>query len=241
VLVVDDHPVNRLVARGYLGRLGCTVTEAETGQAALQAARAGQFDVILLDLGLPDIAGEEVAARIDRKGAQLAILTADLQRDDADTRHRLGADRILTKPISPRELAAFLSEGGTGAKAPPPGPAVDAALAEDIDSLGAGQTAAILRALLDDMTAAVPQLRAETDPVARRKLAHRLKGAAANFRLDGFCALMQRIQAGDLSALDSLDQVAAGAARDLVAAAQRAGLPFQPGNGAEVGAGAAKQ
>ncbi len=238
VLVVDDHPVNRLVARGYLGRLGCTVTEAETGQAALQAARAGQFDVILLDLGLPDIAGEEVAARIDRKGAQLAILTADLQRDDADTRHRLGADRILTKPISPRELAAFLSEGGTGAKAPPPGPAVDAALAEDIDSLGAGQTAAILRALLDDMTAAVPQLRAETDPVARRKLAHRLKGAAANFRLDGFCALMQRIQSGDLSALDSLDQVAAGAVRDLVAAAQRAGLPVQPGEGAGAGAGA---
>ena len=52
VLVVDDHPVNRLVARGYLERMGCTVFESATGAEALAKAREDRVDAILIDLDL---------------------------------------------------------------------------------------------------------------------------------------------------------------------------------------------
>lgn len=227
VLVVDDHPVNRLVARGYLDRMGCQVTEAATGQAALAATADGQFDAILVDLGLPDIGGEEVAARIDRKGARIAILTADLVRDDAATRERFGVDRVLTKPVSPRALASFLSGGDAAGPEVLPHPALDAVLRDDIASLGTTQTAEIVAALLADMAAGVPKLMAEADPATRRKLAHRLKGAAANFQLEAFCALMQRLQNDDLTALEPLEAVVAESAHALETAARRAGLALQ--------------
>lgn len=232
-LVVDDHPVNRLVARGYLERMGYRVTEAATGQAALAAAEAATFDAILVDLGLPDMGGDEVVARLARKGARIAILTADLVRDDTLTRDRFGVDRILTKPISPRMLAGFLTDA-----APPPASepsaanVVEAALRDDIAELGADQVTQIVAALLADLMVAVPQLKSAPTPEVQRKLAHRLKGAAANFRLEGFCALMHRLQTGDVAALEQLDQVATAAIGDLAAAALRAGLVVQPLPGA---------
>lgn len=231
VLVVDDHPVNRLVARGYLERMGCSVTEAATGRAALAAARDGEFDVILVDLDLPDLGGDAVVKQLKRKGARVAILTADLVRDDAETRVRFGVDRVLTKPISPRALAAFLEQDKAGpepvAKEQDMSP-VDAALRDDIAALGVAQTAEIVAALLADIAAAIPALRDAPDPEKRRKLAHRLKGAASNFRLEPFCTLMQRIQSGDASALGTLESVAADAVDELAAAARRAGLDLQP-------------
>lgn len=233
VLVVDDHPVNRLVARGYLERMGCSVTEAATGKAALEAVREGRFEAILVDLGLPDMTGEEVLARLGRTGAKVAVLTADLVRDDAATRAKFGVDRVLTKPISPRALASFLAE----AEAPAPvagqgGSGPEAALREDITSLGAAQTAEIVAAMLAELAAAAAQLRAEPDAEARARLAHRLKGAAANFHLLDFCALMQRLQSRDVGAMPALEATAEAAIRDLTAAARRVGLALQPGSGA---------
>ena len=229
VLVVDDHPVNRLVARGYLERMGCRVTEAATGQAALAAARDGDFDAMLVDLNLPDLSGDAVVSQIVRKGARVAVLTADLVRDDAETRERFGVDRVLTKPISPRALASFL-EGGEPLPAAEtaPGSVVDVALRDDIAGLGAEQTAEIVAALMADISAAVPLLRDFPDPETRRKLAHRLKGAASNFRLEPFCNLMQRIEAGEPSALETLNSVASNAINELASAARRAGLDLQP-------------
>ncbi|MCV2866768.1 ATP-binding protein [Albidovulum sediminicola] len=231
VLVVDDHPVNRLVARGYLERMGCKVSEAATGEAALGAAAEGRFDAILVDLGLPDMPGEDVAARIERKGAIVAVLTADLVQDDAATRARFGVDRVLTKPVSPRLLASVLfgdqlTGGGSPDAVPPDAPAseTETILNEDVERLGADTTSEIVTALLADLAEAIPRLLGETDPVARRKLAHRLKGAAANFRLDELCAVLRRIQSDEAAALALLEAVAARAARDLAAAARRAGL-----------------
>ena len=159
----------------------------------------------------------------------MAVLTADLVRDDAETRERFGVDRVLTKPISPRALASFL-EGGEPLPAAEtaPGSIVDVALRDDIAGLGAEQTAEIVAALMADILAAVPLLRDFPDPETRRKLAHRLKGAASNFRLEPFCNLMQRIEAGEPSALETLNSVASNAINELASAARRAGLDLQP-------------
>ena len=111
MLVIEDHAVNRMVARGYLERLGCRVEDAETGAAGISAAAARRFDLVLIDLDLPDMHGEEVAARIGAApdAPRLVALTAHLIEDSAQNRARLGVERILSKPISPRALAEVLS------------------------------------------------------------------------------------------------------------------------------------
>ena len=223
VLVVDDHPVNRLVARGYLERLGADVTEAATGAEALAAAAEGRFDAILIDLDLPDLRGEELAARLPRKGARTAILTADLVVDDAASRARYGVDHLLTKPVSPRALAMMLEGQPSAAPTPDPDSDVLAALQSDLDDLGAEAATAIVAAFLADLRTDLQRLHT-AEPDARRKLAHRMKGAASNFDLTPFCAAMQRLQDGDDSALAQVDAAAAVAEKSLRLAATRLGL-----------------
>lgn len=236
VLIVDDHPVNRLVARGYLERMGCIVSEAADGKAALAQVEGNTFDVILIDLDLPDMRGEQIVERIKGNGARLAILTADPVRDDSATRQRFGVDHVLTKPISLRDLARALD----GGRVPDPVPDAsvsrdtEAILREDVANLGAGPTADIVRAFLDDLASAVPTLLATQDNDRRARLAHRIKGAAGNFGLSGLCDLLQRIQTGDDTALEPLAETARRAADAVTAAADRLGLAVQdPAGGAK--------
>ena len=228
VLVVEDHPVNRLVARGYLERMGCTMTEAATGAEALAHAISAQFDVILIDLNLPDMRGEEVAAKIDRKGARVAVLTADPVTDDAATRVRLGVDHALTKPVSPRALAAVLAGGPDASKAGE-NAATETVLREDVATLGPDLTAEIVAAFLTDLAEVVPVLLAAEDTGQRRTVAHRMKGAASNFALHDLCDLLKRIEAGDAAALPLIAAEADRAATGLRAAAARAGLQLPSG------------
>lgn len=233
VLVVDDHPVNRLVARGYLDRMGCDVTEAETGTEAIAAATAERFDLILIDLNLPDLMGDEVARRIGQAAARLVLLTAEPVRDDAATRARFGVDAVLTKPIAPRDLLRVL--GGAAAPStpePPVSDAIETRLRDDIATLGAPLVADIVAAFLDDLSAAVTALAEAPDAAARRKIAHRIKGAASNFGLTALCDLLRRIEGDDPAALRGLRDSAQQAAAALRGAAGRAGLQL-PGAAAK--------
>ena len=226
VLVVDDHPVNRLVARGYLERMGCTVAEAATGAEALVLAQDGRFDAMLIDLDLPDMRGEEVAAQITRNGARVVVATADLVRDDADTRARFGVDHVLTKPLSPRALTAVLS--GVSSQPKPDDNPPEAALRADIADLGGDLVTSIVTEFLADLAAAVPAILAEDSADQRCRAAHRLKGSASNFALHDLCGLLQRIQSDDAVALDRLLPAADQAAATLRAAARQAGLQLPP-------------
>lgn len=66
VLVVEDHAIGRILLEAMLGGLGVTPTLAATGEEARRAIRAGAFDVVLIDLGLPDVRGEDLAADLGR-------------------------------------------------------------------------------------------------------------------------------------------------------------------------------
>lgn len=91
VLIVDDHPSFRLSARRMLEADGYEVVgEAEDGAAALAAARRLAPDVVLLDVQLPDFDGFEVAARLERAGAETAIVLTST-REAADFGGRIGA------------------------------------------------------------------------------------------------------------------------------------------------------
>ncbi|MDD9716470.1 response regulator [Dinoroseobacter sp. PD6] len=234
VLVIDDHRVNLMVARGYLEKLGCRVTEAGTGRAALQLCRAQRFDLALIDLDLPDMRGEEVAAELRRRedAPMLVALTAHLAQDTAESRARLGFARILTKPISPRALAEVL-EQCVPDTAIRDDMSVIESLRADTEDLGPQVTAAIVREFLDDLPRAVDHLFSSAAE-DRRKAAHKLKGAASNFRLDAFCAVLAAVEKAD-SDLDEellreVEQRAMEAAESLEAALVATGLQSAAGS-----------
>ncbi len=107
VLVVDDEPAIRRYLRISLMAHGHTVFEAATGQAAVAAVSAQRPDLVILDLGLPDLNGIEVT-RLLREWAQIPIIIVSVSEQEADKIAALdaGADDYMTKPFSLGELLA---------------------------------------------------------------------------------------------------------------------------------------
>jgi len=116
VLVVEDDRDIRDLLRRYLERAGHTVLTTASGGQALHLLETGTVDLVLLDLGLPDVDGLEVldAARA-RRSIPVVVLTARSSVEDRIQGLRQGADDYVTKPFSPTEVvlrvAAVLSRG----------------------------------------------------------------------------------------------------------------------------------
>jgi two-component system, OmpR family, response regulator RegX3 len=107
VLVVDDERKIRDTVTLYLERDGYDVLQAATGEVALKAARPGHADLVVLDLMLPDLSGEEVAEALRAiSSVPIIMLTAKAQEEDRIAGLQRGADDYMVKPFSPRELVA---------------------------------------------------------------------------------------------------------------------------------------
>jgi two-component system, OmpR family, response regulator len=108
LLVVDDEPFLRDAVAASLRFLGFEVTDAENGTDALRLARVGRFDLVVLDVMLPDVDGFEVVRRLRRDGSRVPVifLTARDTQDDKVTGLTIGGDDYLTKPFGLEELAA---------------------------------------------------------------------------------------------------------------------------------------
>ncbi len=108
VLFVDDNAATREGYTKYLGNFGYEVMPVATGQAALTLASTWTPDVIVLDLGLPDIDGWEVARQIKAAPETVAIpiiaLTGAGLPHERASAMRAGCDRHLTKPCSPADV-----------------------------------------------------------------------------------------------------------------------------------------
>ena len=107
ILVVDDEPKIVQLARDYLEHAGFAVSAAYDGAAAIASARADRPDLVVLDLGLPEVDGLDVARTL-RAESQLPIvmLTGRSEESDKLVGLELGADDYITKPFSPKELVA---------------------------------------------------------------------------------------------------------------------------------------
>lgn len=107
ILVVDDEPAIRRFLTPFLAAEGYAVIEAATGREALALAESHDPDVILLDLGLPDLDGEEVLRALPMwRRARVIVLSVRSRERDKVTALDLGASDYLTKPFSLAELAA---------------------------------------------------------------------------------------------------------------------------------------
>jgi DNA-binding response OmpR family regulator len=105
VLLVEDERKLRDLVRSYLERAGFTVLSAASGAEALSLAASAAPDLLVLDLGLPDISGDTVAVEVRQTSAlPILMLTARASEEDRVRGLELGADDYVTKPFSPREL-----------------------------------------------------------------------------------------------------------------------------------------
>ena len=103
ILLVDDSEVNRLTIRTFLGLEGIRVTEAGNGEEAINAVRAGHFDLILMDMRMPVLDGVEATEIIRQQklaeGTPIIALTAHVQENEKQRCLAAGMQDFLTKPI----------------------------------------------------------------------------------------------------------------------------------------------
>ena len=105
VLLVEDERKLRELVRSYLERAGLAVLSTSSGAEAITLAASASPDLVVLDLGLPDVPGETVARELRAAGSvPILILTAKAGEEDRIAGLELGADDYVTKPFSPREL-----------------------------------------------------------------------------------------------------------------------------------------
>jgi DNA-binding response OmpR family regulator len=114
VLVVDDEPSIRFLCTINLTLAGFEVSEAADGAEALERAGAEPFDLVLLDVMLPDLGGHEVAVRLAAdertRGLPIVFVSARANRADLRAGYEVGGVDYITKPFDPVALSAQVEE-----------------------------------------------------------------------------------------------------------------------------------
>jgi CheY-like chemotaxis protein len=219
ILVAEDNAVNQKLAKRMLEKSGHTVVLTGTGREALAALTFTEFDVIFMDVQMPEMNGFETTAAIREKelatGAHIPIiaLTAHAMTGDRDRCIAAGMDAYVSKPIRARELFEVLYRTmETGGAKPLAG--LDQAPFVDGFEGDPELMHEIARLFLDDYPARMMEI---AEAVARRdasvleRTAHTLRGSAANFNaqeaVDVLLALENMGRCGDLTGADETLEV----------------------------------
>jgi signal transduction histidine kinase/CheY-like chemotaxis protein len=136
ILVVDDNPINRQVARLFLEPLHAEVTEAGNGREALEILSVQPADLVLLDIHMPVMDGPEMfrslrASSCANRRSPVIALTADAMRGDRERYARLGMEGYIAKPIEQRDAVSEIMRVLAAASAKLP---AEPASASDIDA-----------------------------------------------------------------------------------------------------------
>ncbi|AKT29688.1 response regulator [Pseudomonas syringae pv. actinidiae] len=114
VLLVEDNPVNQLVAKGILSKLGCEVIISSHGGEALEQLEHGHFDLVLMDCNMPVMDGYEASRQIRSSGRwpnlPIVALTANAMPDERERCKAAGMNDYLAKPFRRTELAGILDQ-----------------------------------------------------------------------------------------------------------------------------------
>ena len=223
ILLAEDLPTNRLLVSTYLERAGHRVETAADGASALERARGGGFDLVMLDVQMPVMDGLEAAAAIralpgDAGRVPILALTANILPDEVAACRAAGMDGHVAKPIEREAMLAEVRRAGAvaaraSAAEPPPVEAVhDEAVWRGVVA-GVGEKVAA--ELLDHMRATAGTALdliagAPGDRDALRFQAHALGAMAASL---GFMELAQACRAADRAARDPAQDIAPAGGR----------------------------
>ncbi len=198
ILLAEDNPTNRLVATRMLIRMGHTVRAVVDGGDAAKAAAETDYDLILMDMMMPEVDGLAAARMIragtgPRAGVPIVGLTANAMPADREACEAAGMDGFVTKPVTADRLAAAIAAAlATRANAPGLAPAaalpsLDVAfLVKLSEEIGRDGVAEVTAAFLEDAPARVEAIQAAMAEGAIhivRREAHALAGAARNVGL----------------------------------------------------------
>uniref|UniRef100_UPI0025FA4F4C ATP-binding protein n=1 Tax=Brevundimonas sp. TaxID=1871086 RepID=UPI0025FA4F4C len=119
VLIVDDHDINRRAVQLILQPLGCEIAQAADGMAALAAAATEPFDVIFMDVRMPELDGRETTRRLratdgPNKDVPVIAVTADTSEEDVKACAAAGMTWFVAKPLTPASLLGALEAVLTG-------------------------------------------------------------------------------------------------------------------------------
>jgi CheY-like chemotaxis protein len=116
ILIAEDFPVNQRVASLMLKKIGYSSDIVPNGKAAVDAVRQGDYDLVLMDMHMPEMDGIEATREIrrletadgNRNGIYIIALTADAMAGDREKCLSSGMNDYLTKPLRPQDLQAAL-------------------------------------------------------------------------------------------------------------------------------------
>jgi CheY-like chemotaxis protein len=126
ILVAEDHPLNQLVVSIILDEAGLRFDCVEDGAAALEAMKAGGYDLVLMDVNMPRMDGLEATRRIRRLpgaagGVPIVAVTANAAPEEVEACLQAGMDAFVAKPIRAAELLEVLTSPLQAAPALKPG------------------------------------------------------------------------------------------------------------------------
>ncbi|MEO1552912.1 MAG: PAS domain S-box protein [Pseudomonadota bacterium] len=214
VLIAEDSETNAMVAKKMLDRLGLDYHHVLDGAAAIDAALASEFDVVLMDVSMPNLDGLEATRVLRDRGFDKPIIamTAHALKGDRDQAFKHGMTGYVTKPVRPQALRDALEEWLSPATPDEPS-MVEKMNALDTDAIqqvweGDLETyAEIGRIFMDELSWRIPGLRA-SEPHELEHHAHSLKGAASNIgatELSRLAAeLEQKAKAGSSAQIETL-------------------------------------
>jgi two-component system sensor histidine kinase/response regulator len=205
ILLAEDNRVNRQVAIGLLEKRGHHVHVAENGRRAVERSAAEVFDLILMDVQMPEMDGVEATRRIREREQQhgrarlpIVALTAHAMTGDAERFIAVGMDEYLSKPLRPELLYGTLIRlfPSTGI------PEVPVRVLEEDDALErVGGSRKLLKQIatifLEDMPRMLGDIRQavrDSDALALTSSAHRLRGAVTNFTMGPAAADAQALE-----------------------------------------------
>lgn len=224
ILLADDHPTNQKLGGMILKRLGYRADVAGNGLEVLQALERQPYDLILMDIEMPEMDGVEATRRIiatypEGKRPKIVAVTANAMEGDRERFIAAGMSDYVSKPIRVealvRALRACLGNSPEKTEEPmskPEGELDSKALAQLLDVIGGDRAAfrELVQSFLDDGPGLVNGLAEAVeanDAVALRRAAHTLKGSATDFGAVALAELCREIEAigqgGEVAAASS--------------------------------------
>jgi signal transduction histidine kinase/CheY-like chemotaxis protein/HPt (histidine-containing phosphotransfer) domain-containing protein len=222
ILLAEDNPVNQKLAVGILTKRGHLVRVAQNGREAVEACEAGSFDLVLMDVHMPEMGGFEATGMIRQRerihGGHLPIvaLTARAMTGDRDRCLEAGMDDYLTKPVKVKALLQIIDRLVLQSAPAPAGPTTepsDSAFEDRVLHERFDGDLELLRVVAGTFLESTPPLLIEmrealaaANPASVSRIAHRLRGSLANFGADDAVQAASRLEKmgaeGDLAGAD---------------------------------------